>query len=152
LEVEVETYKRVLQLGARGLSVTALVILVLVEIWLILTPGERWISEFHKVTIFTQGTGTVGPSTPTVEPEDFLPLAWIVLIVGLGLAGMRATWRSRPLWVLAIGFALAVIAFLSAWTILGFLYAPAALLLLLAALALALSGKTVTGRARNQAH
>lgn len=136
-----ETYERLFQLGARGLSVMALIILVLVEGWMIFTHGEQWVSQLDSVTTFTQGTYTVGPSTPTVEPEDFLPLAWIIVVVGLGFAGVRATWRSRPLWVLAIGFALAVISFLSAWTILGYFYAPAALLLLLAALALSLSEK-----------
>lgn len=144
-----EPYKRPLLLGARTLSVLALVILVLVEIWMIITHGEQWVSQLGSVTTFTQGTYTVGPSTPTVEPEDFLPLAWIIVVVGLGFAGVRTTWRSRPLWVLAIGFALAVISFLSAWTILGYLYAPAAILLLLAGLALALSGKESTGRVKS---
>lgn len=91
-----ETYKRVLQLGARGLSVTALVILVLVEIWLILTQGERWISEFHEVTIFTQGTGTVGSATPTVEPEDFLPLAWFVWLFTLSVDFFPESAKARP--------------------------------------------------------
>ncbi len=56
-----ETYKRLLQRAARGLSVAALVVLVLVEIWTIVTSGGQWISDFHTVAIFTQGTGTVGP-------------------------------------------------------------------------------------------
>jgi hypothetical protein len=150
LEVRVETYRRLLRLGARGLSLLALIILVLIEIWTILTNGEQWIANFHTVTIFTQGPVTVSPSTPTVELEDFLPLVWIILILGLGLVGVRATWRSRPLPVLAVGFALAVIAFLGAWTI-GLLYAPAALLLLLAGPALTLSRKESTDRVKSHA-
>jgi hypothetical protein len=56
LEVRVETYRRLLlRLGARGLSLLALIILVLIEIWTILTNGEQWIANFHTVTIFTQG-------------------------------------------------------------------------------------------------
>jgi CHASE2 domain-containing sensor protein len=82
-----------------------------------------------------------------VEPEDFLPLAGIILILGLGLVGVRATWRSRPLPVLAVGFAFAVIAFLGSWTI-GLIFVPPAFLLLLAALALALSGKELTDRVK----
>lgn len=146
-----KSYRRYLRLGARALSVLALAILVLIEIWRIVTSGNQWIANFHTVTIFIQGTVTVSPSTPTVEPEDFLPFAWVILILGLGLVGIRATWRSRPLPVLAVGFALAVIAFLGSWSI-GLLYAPPALFLLLAALALTLSGKTMTGRARSYAH
>ncbi|GAB4246630.1 MAG: hypothetical protein Kow00122_03740 [Thermoleophilia bacterium] len=71
---------------------------------MIRTNGAQWISNLHSVTSFThtQGTAVVGPSTPTMEPEDFLPLAWIIVILGLGLVGVRATWRSRPLVVLAV--------------------------------------------------
>ncbi|MHB1345552.1 MAG: hypothetical protein ACYCX3_14535, partial [Thermoleophilia bacterium] len=84
-----------------------------------------------------------GLSTPTVEPEDFLPLVGITLILLLGLAGVRATWRSRPLAVLAVSLVLAVIAFVSAWSI-GFLFAPPAFLLLVTAGVLALSKQSAT--------
>lgn len=117
--------------------------LVLIEIWTILTSGEQWISNLHSVTLYGKGPFTVSPSTPTVEPEDFLPLAGIILILGLGLVGVRATWRSRPLPVLAVGLALAVITILGSWTI-GLLFAPPALLVLIAAAALVLSGKSAT--------
>lgn len=121
----------------------ALVMLALIVIWIVLTQGGRWIHDLHTVTIFTQGMGEVGPSTPTVEPEDFLPLVGIILSLGLGLAGVRATWRSRPPAVLAVSLVLAAIGFVSAWSI-GLLFVPPALLLLVAAGVLALSWKSAT--------
>lgn len=142
-----QSYRRFLQLVGRILSVLALVMLVLIVIWVISTQSGRWIDDLHTVTIFKEGTGEVGLSTPTVEPEDFLPLVGIILILGLGLVGVRATWRSRPLVVLAAGSVLAVIAFVSSWTI-GLLFVPPAFLLLVAAGALAMSGKR-NGRFEN---
>jgi hypothetical protein len=125
---------RFLRTFARVLSVLAFLIIAYTVVWSAVTLGDEWFSDFRVVNDLTPtqpGTTEVGGhSTQTVEPEDFIGIAVVATLAGLGVAGVTATWRSQPGLVLVVALAVLLLALISIWSI-GLIVAPAGLLLLL---------------------
>jgi len=140
----VRDHPALLRRSARVFSLLALAVVLLAIGWAVVVAGEGWISDFHVVNDLTPTqpgtTETISTSTPTIEPEDFIPFGLILVLAGVGLLAVRAAWRSRPGSMLVAALVLTVFAFVTAWSI-GLLVAPAALLLYLAAASLVLAGR-----------
>jgi len=140
----VRDHSALLGRSAKVFSLLALAVVLLTIGWAVAVGGEGWISDFHAVNDLTPTqpgtTETISTSTPTIEPEDFIPFGLMLVLAVVGLLAVGAVWRSRAGSVLVAAVVLTVLAFVTVFSI-GLLLAPAALLLYLAAASLVFAGR-----------